>query len=188
MKPRRKIGVVAAPGVRRDADIQELAVVAAHTFDSIIVREDDDLRGRERGEIANLIAETIRRTRPSLPLSITLDETESVDQALRMAQAGDTIVLFIDSVDAVIEQVKLAGQAAAIEQSDAFWCPVPEPSHGKKHAQAELGAEAAILTTSGSQASGANMTSGNGSSARQPGPKTPVADLVLHDGEPDGHS
>jgi len=188
MKPRRTIGVVSAPGDRRDADIQELAVVAANTFDSIIVREDDDLRGRERGEIANLIAETIRRTKPSLPLSITLDETESVNQALQMAQAGDTIVLFIDSVDDVIEQVKQAGQAAAVEQSDAFWCPVPEPSHGRKHAHADLAAEAAILTTSGSQASGAAMTSGNGNSSRQPGHKTAVADLVLHDGEPDGHS
>ncbi|HYP41622.1 MAG TPA: cyanophycin synthetase, partial [Chloroflexia bacterium] len=55
MKPRRSIGVVAAPGDRRDADIQELAVVAANTFDWIIVREDGDLRGRERGEIAHLI-------------------------------------------------------------------------------------------------------------------------------------
>ena len=128
MKPRRKIGVVAAPGDRRDADIQELAVVAANTFDWIIVREDDDLRGRERGEVADLIAETIRRTKPSLPMSIILDETESVSQALQMARAGDTVVLFIDSVDKVIEQVKRAGQTASIEQSDAFWCPVPEPA------------------------------------------------------------
>lgn len=54
MQPRRTIGVVAAPGDRRDADIQELAVVAAHTFDWVIVREDDDLRGREPGEVSTL--------------------------------------------------------------------------------------------------------------------------------------
>src|SRR5438874_11515691 len=85
MRPRRTIGVVAAPGDRRDADIQELAVVAAHTFDWVIVREDDDLRGREPGEVAHLIADTIARAKPSLPLTIIPDEAESVDQALEMA-------------------------------------------------------------------------------------------------------
>jgi cyanophycin synthetase len=159
MKPRRKIGVVAAPGDRRDADIQELAVVAANTFDWIIVREDNDLRGRERGEIADLISETIRRTKPSLPLSVVLDETESVNQALQMARSGDTVVLFIDSVDAVIEQVKRAGQTVTIEQSDAFWCPVPEPAaNHRTHSEDELVTHGAL------------------------------SNLVLPDGEPEGHS
>ena len=39
MAPRRAIGVVAAPGDRRDSDIGELARIAADTFDQIIVRE-----------------------------------------------------------------------------------------------------------------------------------------------------
>jgi cyanophycin synthetase len=133
MKPRRKIAVVAAPGDRRDADIQELAVVAANTFDWIVVREDNDLRGRERGEVSDLITETIRRTKPSLPVSVVLDEEESVRQALSMARAGDTVVLFIDSVDAVIQQVKEAGKSAYMEESEAFWCPVPEPTPSNGH-------------------------------------------------------
>ena len=138
MKPRRKIAVVAAPGDRRDADIQELAVVAANTFDWIVVREDNDLRGRERGEVSGLITETIRRTKPSLPVSIVLDEEESVRQALSMARAGDTVVLFIDSVDAVIQQVKEAGKSAYMEESEAFWCPVPEPAPSNGHRAAVL--------------------------------------------------
>ncbi|HYP20384.1 MAG TPA: cyanophycin synthetase, partial [Chloroflexia bacterium] len=137
MKPRRSIGVVAAPGDRRDADIQELAVVAANTFDWIIVREDDDLRGRERGEVAHLISETIKRTRPSLPVTIIEDEAESVEQALEMARAGDLVVVFVDRVDETIEQIKRAGKAAEIEQSDAFWCPVPEPSTANQRTRPE---------------------------------------------------
>jgi cyanophycin synthetase len=137
MKPRRSIGVVAAPGDRRDADIQELAVVAANTFDWIIVREDDDLRGRERGEVAHLISETIKRTRPSLPVTIIEDEAESVEQALEMARAGDLVVVFVDRVDETIEQIKRASKAAEIEQSDAFWCPVPEPSTANQRTRAE---------------------------------------------------
>ncbi len=204
MKPRRKIGVVSAPGDRRDADIQELAVVAANTFDWIIVREDDDLRGRERGEVAALIAETIKRTKPSLPMSVILDEMESVSEALQMARAGDTVVLFIDSVDEVIEQVKLAAQAVSIEESDAFWCPVPDPSPAGQRARAEAVAELAVqgvptvasimdgsLESNGSKGSNGSATSpqGNGlKNVQRVTHKSAVADLVQHDGEPDGHS
>jgi cyanophycin synthetase len=126
MKPKRKIGVIAAPGDRRDVDIQELAVVAANTFDRIIVREDYSLRGRDPGEIAGLIAETVQRTRPSLPLTVILDEHAAVQEALNMARPGDTLVLLIDSVDSVIEHVKQAGKTAQMEESEALWCPVPE--------------------------------------------------------------
>jgi cyanophycin synthetase len=126
MKPKRKIGVIAAPGDRRDVDIQELAVVAANTFDRVIVREDYSLRGRDPGEIAALITETIQRTRPSLPVSVIVDEHEAVREALSIARPGDTLVLLIDSVDDVIEQVKQAGKTAQMEESEALWCPVPE--------------------------------------------------------------
>ena len=126
MKPKRKIGVIAAPGDRRDVDIQELAVVAANTFDRIIVREDYSLRGRDPGEIAGLIAETVQRTKPSLPLTVILDEHAAVQEALNMARPGDTLVLLIDSVDSVIEHVKQAGKTAQMEESEALWCPVPE--------------------------------------------------------------
>jgi cyanophycin synthetase len=141
MKPRRKIAVVAAPGDRRDADIQELAVVAANTFDWIVVREDNDLRGRELGEVSTLIAETIRRTKPSLPVSIVLNEEDSVRQALSMARPGDMVVLFIDSVDAVIEQVKQAGKTVHMEGSDAFWCPVPDPTPSNGHRSTVLASD-----------------------------------------------
>lgn len=195
MKPRRKIGVIAAPGDRRDADIQELAVVAANTFDWIIVREDYNLRGRERGEVANLIAETIRRAKPSLPISVIEDEYESVAQALQMARAGDTVVLFIDSVDEVIEQVKRAGEAATLEQSDSFWCPVPEPTAANQRARAQAlfdladlatqDIAALVVTPDGSNGASAKHSS-NGQTARQS--RSAVADLMMQDGESEGHS
>ncbi|MDQ6694763.1 MAG: cyanophycin synthetase [Chloroflexota bacterium] len=136
MRPRRSIGVIASPGDRRDVDIQELAIVAANTFDWVIIREDDSLRGRERGEVSQLIAETITRVKPSLSITIIIDEMEAVSQALEMARSGDLVVLFADHVDETIEQVKLAGKVAEKEESDAFFCPVPEPSGSKRSAEA----------------------------------------------------
>jgi cyanophycin synthetase len=128
MKPRRAIGVVAAPGDRRDADIQELAVIAATTFDEIIVREDDDLRGRERGEIANLIADTVKRTNPDIPVQIIIDEAEATERAIRTLGPGDLAVVFVDRVDETIEQVRRASKTIAVEQSEGFYVPMPDQS------------------------------------------------------------
>ncbi len=126
MRPRSTIGVVAAPGDRRDADIQELAVVAANTFDRIIVREDENLRGRERGEVARLIADTVIRTQPSLPISIIEDEMEAVTQALEMTRSGDLVVLFVDQVDETIELVKRLGKSLSANLNDSFFCELPD--------------------------------------------------------------
>jgi cyanophycin synthetase len=181
MKPRRKIGVVAAPGDRRDADIQELAVIAANTFDWIVVREDDDLRGRERGEVAGLIAETVRRTRPSLPLSTTLDEMTAVNQALDMAKQGDAVVLFIDKIDDVITLVKQRAQEAAASQSDAFWCPVPEVS-GNHREGTHVPSIETIIEASGLGVEPYGEDGGEHEAAHF------VQRQVAADGEPDGHS
>lgn len=157
MRPNRSIGVVASPGDRRDADIQELAVVAANTFDTIIVREDDDLRGRERGEVAHLIADTIRRARPSLPLSIIEEEVEACTQALEMARAGDLVVLFVDHVDEAIELVKRIGKSMTAEQNDSFFCELPDASNAAQRARIEAVVDIAA------QRQGVGRSSGNGS-------------------------
>ncbi len=190
LKPRRKLGVVAAPGDRRDADIQELAVIAANTFDWMIVREDDDRRGRERGEIAALIAETVRRARPSLPLKVTIDEMAAVHEALDMARPGDAVVLFIDKIDEVIEVVKARASALAAEQSDAFWCPVPEGPSRRKNAAAESAAIETVLHTAGLKV---ESLGDPGEWDRAPeggrtGSDHPARSQRVGDGEPDGHS
>jgi cyanophycin synthetase len=169
MQPRRTIGVVAAPGDRRDADIQELAVVAAHTFDWVIVREDDDLRGREPGEVAHLIADTIARAKPSLPLSIITDEAESVDQALEMARPGDLVVVFVDRVDETIEQVKAAAQALVMEQSESFWVPLNNPTLSGQRRRAEALALSALQSEDGTQPDEATLAGGSGNGASRNG-------------------
>ena len=55
-----RIGVIATAGDRRDEDMRELGHIAAQHFDVVVVREDEALRGRERGDIADLVAEGVR--------------------------------------------------------------------------------------------------------------------------------
>src|SRR5687768_818986 len=195
MRPRRTIGVVASPGDRRDADIQELAVVAAHTFDWVIVREDDDLRGRERGEVAHLIADTIARTKPSLPVSVIEDEEESVTQALEMARAGDLVVIFVDRVDETIEQIKRASRAVAQEASDAFWCPIPDNSPEALRARVEAVGEVAAQNAydmDDDEGSGSAIMQEVGATRSKRNDRNPAGGVVrmqvFNDGEPDGHS
>ena len=122
LAPRRAIGVVAAPGDRRDSDIGELARIAAETFDEIIVREDDDLRGREPGEVAHLIADTVARYRPNLPVRIVADEGDAICEALEMAQPGDLVIAFIDRVQASIDLVRNAAAQASEDGSTRLAC------------------------------------------------------------------
>ncbi|HSK75946.1 MAG TPA: cyanophycin synthetase, partial [Thermoanaerobaculia bacterium] len=51
----RRVGVIASPGDRRDEDILALAKAAAPAFDLVLIREDDDLRGRQPGEVGALL-------------------------------------------------------------------------------------------------------------------------------------
>ena len=66
-----RIGMIATAGDRRESDMRELGAVAAEHFDVVVVREDERLRGRERGFTAELVAEGAaqpdRRARRALP-------------------------------------------------------------------------------------------------------------------------
>ena len=74
-----RIGVIATAGDRRDSDMRELGEIAAHHFDVVIVREDNALRGRRRGEVADLIAEGVHAAMGEgvrcKQVEIVLDET-----------------------------------------------------------------------------------------------------------------
>ncbi len=56
---RRRIGVLGAPGDRRDEDIRDVGRLSAG-LDRIIVKEDHDRRGRPEGETPRLIVEGLR--------------------------------------------------------------------------------------------------------------------------------
>jgi cyanophycin synthetase len=132
LAPRRAIGVVAAPGDRRDSDIGELARIAADTFDEIIIREDEGLRGREPGEVAALICEVITQYKPDLPLETILDEREAILTACARAQAGDLVVAFIDRVQEDIDLVRnYAAQVAAVSGLACTLGPEPGPTPDK---------------------------------------------------------
>jgi len=103
---RRVIGMVSAPGDRRDMDIRSVGAIAGTMFDLLIAKEDDDRRGRKPGEIAALICEGARSAGMAPDAMITvLDELEATRRALSEARPEELVVIFADNITDVWKQV-----------------------------------------------------------------------------------
>jgi cyanophycin synthetase len=106
----RRIGVIATAGDRRDEDIVELGTVAAAYFDEIIVREDENNRGRPRGDTAKLILEGVASAPAGAsrvgPVTTILDELEATRHALDHAGEGDVVVVCVDHANQVWKELQ----------------------------------------------------------------------------------
>ncbi len=117
----RRIGVIAAPGDRRDEDILELAHTAAPAFDLLILREDDNRRGRARGAVGELLRKGLLeagfpedRIAPGV-----FDEDEAVKRALATAEPGDLLVIFGDKLEHDWSLITGFGKAAGNQEPPA---------------------------------------------------------------------
>ncbi|BAW97505.1 cyanophycin synthetase [[Synechococcus] sp. NIES-970] len=104
--PGQRIGVVGGPGDRRDEDLILLGQIAAQVFDQIIVKEDDDKRGRAAGEVASLIIQGIQTTNPNCRYETILDEQQALKIALDNAPAESLVVIFPESVTRAIALIE----------------------------------------------------------------------------------
>jgi cyanophycin synthetase len=117
----RRIGVIASPGDRRDEDVLALAAAAAPAFDLFVLKEDDDLRGRQPGEVGELLRKGLIHA--GCPAERILpgvhNEEEGVLKALRLARAGDLVAIFGDKLTRVWELITSfkPGAAAPTEVS-----------------------------------------------------------------------
>jgi len=101
-----KVGVVGGPGDRRDDDLILLGKLSAQMFDRIIVKEDNDTRGRRRGEVADLILRGISQENVSMRPEVILDETEALEKALSTVSEGGLVVIFPESVTQAIDLIE----------------------------------------------------------------------------------
>ena len=110
---RRRIGVITAPGDRRDEDIRGLGRLCA-SLDHVIVKEDTDTRGRPAGEVAQLVIDGLREGGMRAgDIETVLDEMEAVDRALREIGEGDLVMVLADKVPPVLAHVQRHADGAA---------------------------------------------------------------------------
>lgn len=103
---RRKIGVIAGVGDRRDEDIRQCAVIAGRMFDHVIIRQDKDLRGRTADDISRLLLDGLKHTNPGITYEIVEDEKAAMRHAINIAEEGDFVVELTESISDVISVVK----------------------------------------------------------------------------------
>ncbi|HYC58026.1 MAG TPA: cyanophycin synthetase [Thermoanaerobaculia bacterium] len=105
------VAVIGVAGDRRDEDIRECARIVAQTFDRVILREDEDPRGRKPGEVAALLrGALIANGMRGHDVVTELDEGQALRLAIDHASSGDLIVLFADrpeSSAAIAEELRL---------------------------------------------------------------------------------
>jgi cyanophycin synthetase len=104
-----KIGVIGAPGDRRDEDLLELGRLAGQIFDQVVIKEDADRRGRSAGAVADLIVQGILDSGMSLPYTVQLDEVNAIEQTLDQAPEDSLIVILPEQVSRAIDLINARG-------------------------------------------------------------------------------
>lgn len=100
-----KIGIVTGIGDRRNEDIIALGREAALVFDTVIIRYDDDLRGRTDLEIGSLLRAGIQSVDKNTRVLFSTGEIESVDYAISLGTPDSLVVVLVDKVDKVFNHL-----------------------------------------------------------------------------------
>ena len=125
----RKIVVLTMPGDRRDEDVVEVARIAAGHFDHYICRRDDNLRGREPGEIPALLKQGLLDGGvPEGSIEIIEQEEKANQTALEMARGGDLLLILADQVTRSWKQIIYfqPGDEVVSEQGERPAIDIPE--------------------------------------------------------------
>jgi cyanophycin synthetase len=105
----RVTGIIGVPGDRDDSVIEQAGRVAARGFHRVIIKEDNDLRGREKGEVARLLCKTVNDESPDTECHIVLDEIEALRSEIQRIEGGHVLVVFYDRLAPVMKVLDDAG-------------------------------------------------------------------------------
>jgi cyanophycin synthetase len=100
-----KIGIITAPGDRRDEDLHKMGMLAAQMFDKIIIRHDNDCRGRTKENITDIIMKGIREADSSIEVNVISNEIEALTLSMQQAVKGSFIVNCIEKVKHALDFV-----------------------------------------------------------------------------------
>jgi len=119
MKRGRLVVVLNAPGDRREEDFAAIAKAAAPHFDRVILRDDEDLRGRANGEVTgHLRRGLVRHGMKDDQIEEVKNEQEAVRRALSTARRDDLVVIFADRIAKVGAQVDFERQKESRPPTD----------------------------------------------------------------------
>lgn len=97
------IGVIGIPGDRSNEAAIEIGRISAEKIDDIIIKEDRDKRGREDGEVAEIIRSGINSVDYKSSVKIILDEVEAFKEAILKVNPGDSVIVFYEKLEPLVE-------------------------------------------------------------------------------------
>jgi cyanophycin synthetase len=110
---RRVTGVIGMPGDRDNGLIQEGGRVAARGFSRLIIKEDEDLRGRKVGEVADLLYRAVKEEAPERECHIVLNECDALRREIERIKGGEVVIFFYDKLEPLLEVLKQHGARPA---------------------------------------------------------------------------
>ena len=98
--------VINGTGDRRDEDIREFAKIAADTFERIVIRRGNYLRGRTDEEMFVLLQEGIAQSENKPQVRIIPEGRDAIHYAIKHGRKGELVVTLADLVPKDIEYVQ----------------------------------------------------------------------------------
>jgi cyanophycin synthetase len=92
--PPGAVAAVTLPGDRRDDLLAETAEAIATWFGAVVIYEDSDKRGRQPGEMQELISAALRRARPDITCQLADGPEQALRAAVALAGGAPTLFLF----------------------------------------------------------------------------------------------
>lgn len=98
--------VLNGTGDRRDDDLREFGKIAGDTFERIVIRRGNYLRGRTQEEMFRLLQEGIAQSENTPQVRIIPDSRDAIHHAIKNGRKGELVVTLADLVPKDIEYVQ----------------------------------------------------------------------------------
>jgi cyanophycin synthetase len=103
--PRRCLAAITLPGDRRDDLLAASAQVLADGVARAVLYDDEDPRGRAPGEVSALVEREMRARRPLLRSVRATGYRAAVDEALRLAEPGDVVLVLYEKLAPLLDHL-----------------------------------------------------------------------------------
>ena len=113
----RFVGIIGMPGDRLNRNYNEVGEMCSRVFSRIYIKEDNDLRGRKPGEVADIFYKSLIKCGvKEESIEIVYSELRALETAIMNAQPGDLIIMFYEEFEPAVELIERVRQE--LEQSN----------------------------------------------------------------------
>ncbi|MCA9164087.1 MAG: cyanophycin synthetase, partial [Planctomycetales bacterium] len=102
----RRLAVYSAAGDRRDHEMVRQGELLASAFDTVILYEDQYLRGRQPGEIVSLFRQGLSAGRRVSDIRDMRGWRSAAEMVMQLAEPGDLVLLQADTVDEAVNYLQ----------------------------------------------------------------------------------